>query len=193
MRKIMIGVFLLSSLGSVLYSQEINEKEGMKVLEQIRKEIQAEEKAKQKAIEEAEKAKKEEEKARIVEEKNKEKKGKKIIEEIKRDMNESLEEKVFRSENSPEARIAAAGAAFEIGKERIAFLKVEEEEIIKLEESLGIEANENRIFLGQKFDEVYDKFNSNNNEIELLLLENEKLKEYLTRLDKMEQKVKAGN
>lgn len=193
MRKIMIGVFLLSSLGSVLYSQEISEKEGMKVLEQIRKEIQAEEKAKQKAIEEAEKAKIAEEKARITEEKNKEKKGKKIIEEIKRDMNESLEEKVFRSENSPEARIAAAGAAFEIGKERIAFLKVEEEEIIKLEESLGIEANENRIFLGQKFDEVYDKFNSNNNEIELLLLENEKLKEYLTRLDKMEQKVKAGN
>jgi hypothetical protein len=38
MRKIMIGIFLLSSLGSVLYSQETNEKEGMKVLEQIRKE-----------------------------------------------------------------------------------------------------------------------------------------------------------
>lgn len=193
MRKIMIGIFLLSSLGSVLYSQETNEKEGMKVLEQIRKEIQAEEKAKQKAIEEAEKAKKAEEKARMAEEKDKEKKGKKIIEEIKRDMNESLEEKVFRSGNSPEARIEAAGAAFEIGKERIAFLKIEEEEIIKLEEALGIEANENRVFLGQKFDEVYDKFNSNNNEIELLLLENEKLKEYLIRLDKMEQKVKTGN
>ena len=113
--------------------------------------------------------------------------------EIKRDMNESLEEKVFRSGNNPEARIEAAGAAFEIGKERIAFLKIEEEEIIKLEEALGIEANENRVFLGQKFDEVYDKFNSNNNEIELLLLENEKLKEYLIRLDKMEQKVKTGN
>ncbi|WP_176893040.1 hypothetical protein LIY46_13460 [Fusobacterium varium] len=193
MRKIMIGIFLLSSLGSVLYSQETNEKEGMKVLEQIRKEIQAEEKAKQKAIEEAEKAKKAEEKARMAEEKDKEKKGKKIIEEIKRDMNESLEEKVFRSGNNPEARIEAAGAAFEIGKERIAFLKIEEEEIIKLEEALGIEANENRVFLGQKFDEVYDKFNSNNNEIELLLLENEKLKEYLIRLDKMEQKVKTGN
>lgn len=193
MRKIMIGIFLLSSLGSVLYSQETNEKEGMKVLEQIRKEIQAEEKAKQKAIEEAEKAKKAEEKARMAEEKDKEKKWKKIIEEIKRDMNESLEEKVFRSGNNPEARIEAAGAAFEIGKERIAFLKIEEEEIIKLEEALGIEANENRVFLGQKFDEVYDKFNSNNNEIELLLLENEKLKEYLIRLDKMEQKVKTGN
>ncbi len=193
MRKIMIGIFLLSSLGSVLYSQETNEKEGMKVLEQIRKEIQAEEKAKQKAIEEAEKAKKAEEKARMAEEKDKEKKGKKIIEEIKRDMNESLEEKVFRSGNNPEARIEAAGAAFEIGKERIAFLKIEEEEIIKLEEALGIEANENRVFLGQKFDEVYDKFNSNNNEIELFLLENEKLKEYLIRLDKMEQKVKTGN
>ena len=38
-----------------------------------------------------------------------------------------------------------------------------------------------------------DKFNSNNNEVELLLLENQKLKEYLSRLDRMEQKVKAGN
>lgn len=193
MRKIVIGIFLLSSLGSILYSQEISEKEGMKVLKEIRKEIQLEEKEKQKAIEEAEKAKKAEEKARLAAEKDKEKEGKKVIEEIKRDMNESLEEKVFRSENNPEARIAAAGAAFEIGKERVAFLKMEEEEIIKLEESLGIEADKNRVFLGQKFDEVYDKFNSNNNEIELLLLENEKLKEYLTRLDQMEQKVKVGN
>ena len=108
-------------------------------------------------------------------------------------MNESLEEKVYRSDNNPESRIAAAGAAFEIGKERMAFLKMEEEEIVKLEEVLGMEPNENRVFLSQKFDEVYDQFNSNNNEIELLLLENEKLNEYLTRLDKMEQKVRAGN
>ena len=88
---------------------------------------------------------------------------------------------------------AAAGAAFEIGKERMAFLKMEEEAIVKLEEVLGMEPNENRVFLSQKFDEVYDQFNSNNNEIELLLLENEKLNEYLSRLDRMEQKVRAGN
>ena len=138
-------------------------------------------------IEDAEKAKAEEEKARIAAEKAEEKKGKKILEDIRRDMNESLEEKVFRSENNPEARIAAAGAAFEIGKERMAFLKMEEEEIMKLEEVLGMEPDENRVFLSQKFDEVYDQFNSNNNEIELLLLENEKLNEYLSRLDKMEQ------
>ncbi|MCB8651083.1 hypothetical protein LJD95_17290, partial [Fusobacterium ulcerans] len=120
--------------------------------------------------------------ARIAAEKAEEKKGKKILEDIRRDMNESLEEKVFRSDNNPEARIAAAGAAFEIGKERMAFLKMEEEEIIKLEEVLGMEPDENRVFLSQKFDEVYDQFNSNNNEIELLLLENEKLNEYLSRL-----------
>lgn len=187
MKKI-LGIFLLiSCLGATtLYSQEISEKEGKKVLEQIRKEIQAEEKAKQKAIEDAEKA-------RIAAEKAEEKKGKKIIEEIRRDMNESLEEKVFRSENTPEARIAAAGAAFEIGKERMVFLKMEEEEIMKLEEVLGMEPDENRVFLSQKYDEVYDEFKSNNNEIELLLLENEKLNEYLNRLDKMEQKVRAGN
>ena len=191
MKKI-LGMFLfLSCLTTALYSQEVSEKEGRKVLEQIRREIQAEEKAKLKAIEDAEKAKAEEEKARIAAEKAEEKKGKKILEDIRRDMNESLEEKVFRSDNNPEARIAAA--AFEIGKERMAFLKMEEEEIVKLEEVLGMEPNENRVFLSQKFDEVYDQFNSNNNEIELLLLENEKLNEYLSRLDRMEQKVRAGN
>ena len=179
MKKIITLFLFLSCLTTALYSQEISEKEGKKVLEQIRKEIQAEEKAKQKAIEDAEKAE--------------EKKGKKIIEEIRRDMNESLEEKVFRSENTPEARIAAAGAAFEIGKERMVFLKMEEEEIMKLEEVLGMEPDEKRVFLSQKYDEVYDEFKSNNNEIELLLLENEKLNEYLNRLDKMEQKVRAGN
>ena len=192
--KKMLGVFLfLSCLTTALYSQEVSEKEGKKVLEQIRWEIQAEEKAKLKAIEDAEKVKAEEEKAKVAAEKAEEKKGKKILEDIRRDMNESLEEKVFRSENNSEDRIAAAGAAFEIGKERMAFLKMEEEEIMKLEEVLGMESDENRVFLSQKFDEVYDQFNSNNNEIELLLLENEKLNEYLSRLDRMEQKVRAGN
>ena len=193
MKKAITMFLFLSCLTTALYSQEVSEKEGRKVLEQIRREIQAEEKAKLKAIEDAEKAKAEEEKARIATEKAEEKKGKKILEDIRRDMNESLEEKVFRSDNNPESRIAAAGAAFEIGKERMAFLKMEEEEIIKLEEVLGMEADENRVFLSQKFDEVYDQFNSNNNEIELLLLENEKLNEYLSRLDRMEQKVRAGN
>ena len=56
-----------------------------------------------------------------------------------------------------------------------------------------MEPNENRVFLSQKLDVVYDQFNSNNNAIELLLLENEKLNEYLSRLDRMEQKVRAGN
>ncbi|MCB8651008.1 hypothetical protein LJD95_16910, partial [Fusobacterium ulcerans] len=65
MKKI-LGIFLLlSCMTTALYSQEVSEKEGRKVLEQIRKEIQAEEKAKLKAIEDAEKAKAEEEKARI--------------------------------------------------------------------------------------------------------------------------------
>ena len=193
MKKIIVSIFLLSILGTTLYAQEISEKEGMKVLEEIRKEIRMEEKEKERAAKEAEKIKAAEEKARIAAEKAEEKKGKKIIEDIRRDMNESLEEKVFRSENTPETRIAAAGAAFEIGRERMAFLKMEEEEIMKLEEVLGMETDENRVFLSQKFDEVYDKFKTNNNEIELLLLENEKLNEYLSRLDRMEQKVRAGN
>ena len=189
-----VFIFLmLSNFVILAYSQEISEKEGKKVLEQIRKEIQREEREKEKAAKEMQKAKEAEEKARIAAEKAEEKKGKKVIEEIRRDMNESLEEKVFRSENTPEARIAAINAAFETGRERMTFLRAEEEEILELEKTLGIEDSDRNVFLSQKFDEVYDKFKTNNNEIELLLLENEKLNEYLSRLDRMEQKVKAGN
>ena len=181
MKRITGVILFLSCLTTILYSQEISEKEGRKVLEQIRREIQFEEKAKQKAIEEAEKA-------RIAAEKEKEKKGKKILEDIRRDMNESLEEKVFRSENDPEVR----AAAFETGRERMAFLKMEEKEIMDLEKDLGIEGEENRVFLSQKFDEVYEEFNSKNAEVQNLSDENKKLNEYLTKLDRMEQKVKTG-
>ena len=193
MKKIIVSIFLLSILGTTLYAQEISEKEGMKVLEQIRSEIKAEERAKQKAIEDAKKAEEEAEKARIAAAKEEERKGKKIIEDIRRNQNESLEEKVFRSENTPEARMAAAKEALKIGKDRMVFLREEEEEIMKLEEAIGINPNEKREFLSQKYDEVYDEFESNNSEIELLLHENEKLNEYLSRLDKMEQKIRIGN
>lgn len=193
MKRIVITIFLLANLATVIYSQEITEKEGMRVLKQIRKEVQLEKKEKARAVREAEKIKAAEEKAKISAEKAEEKKGKKILEEIRRDMNESLEEKVFRSENNPEARMVAAEKAFEIGRERMAFLKAEEKEIMELEKSLGIEDANRDVFLGQKFDKVYDEFKSNNNELEILLLENEKLKEYLSRLDRMEEKVKAGN
>ncbi|HBJ78874.1 hypothetical protein [Fusobacterium sp.] len=193
MKRIVITIFLLANLATVIYSQEITEKEGMRVLKQIRKEVQLEEKEKARAAREAEKIKAAEEKVKISAEKAEEKKGKKILEEIRRDMNESLEEKVFRSENNPEARMVAAEKAFEIGRERMAFLKAEEKEIMELEKSLGIEDANRDVFLGQKFDKVYDEFKSNNNELEILLLENEKLKEYLSRLDRMEEKVKAGN
>lgn len=193
MKRIVITIFLLANLATVIYSQEITEKEGMRVLKQIRKEVQLEEKEKARAAREAEKIKAAEEKAKISAEKAEEKKGKKILEEIRRDMNESLEEKVFRSENNPEARMVAAEKAFEVGRERMAFLKAEEKEIMELEKSLGIEDVNRDVFLGQKFDKVYDEFKSNNNELEILLLENEKLKEYLSRLDRMEEKVKAGN
>ena len=193
MKKIMTKFIFLFCLTTALYSQEISEKEGMKVLKQIRKEIRMEEKSKERAAKETEKIKAAEEKAKISAEKAEEKKGKKILEDIRRDMNESLEEKVFRSENNPEARMVAAEKAFEIGRERMAFLKAEEKEIMELEKSLGIEDVNRDVFLGQKFDKVYDEFKSNNNELEILLLENEKLKEYLSRLDRMEEKVKAGN
>ena len=61
-----------------------------------------------------------------------------------------------------------------------------------LEKDLGIEGEENRVFLSQKFDEVYEEFNSKNVEVQNLSDENKKLNEYLTKLDRMEQKVKVG-
>ncbi len=182
MKKITRVILFLSCL-TISYSQEINEKERKKELEQIRKEIQFEEKAKQKAVIDAEKAK-------IAMEK--EKKGKKVLEDIRKDMNESLEEKVFRSKNNSAERITAATKAFEVGKERMSFLKIEEEEIKELEKVLGVEAEENRVFLSQKFDEIYEEFNLKNDEAQNLSSENKKLNEYLSKLDTMEQKVKMG-
>ncbi|WP_270852671.1 hypothetical protein, partial [Fusobacterium varium] len=149
-RKKILFIFLFFSFSVFYvstYSQEISEKERMRVLKQIRKEVQLEEKEKARAAREAEKIKAAEEKVKISAEKAEEKKGKKILEEIRRDMNESLEEKVFRSENNPEARMVAAEKAFEIGRERMAFLKAEEKEIMELEKSLGIEDVNRDVFL----------------------------------------------
>ena len=179
------GFIFLFCLETLIYSQEISKKEGMKIIKQIRREIEIEKKAKEKIV-------KDEEKAKVVAKKEEEKKGKKILKNIRRDINESLEEKVFRSENTPEARINAIGAAFKIGKDRMTFLNIEEEEIMKFEANLGVERNNKNVLLGQKFDKVHDKFKTNKNDIEILLVENEKLREYLSRLYNMEQKVKTG-
>ena len=111
-----------------------------------------------------------------------EKEGKKVIEDIRRDLNESLEEKVFRSKNTIETRTASGEAAFETGKE-----------IMEFEEILGMEANENRVFLSQKFDEIHKEFNFNKNEIESISIENKKLNEYLSKLNNIEQKIRTGN
>lgn len=122
-----------------------------------------------------------------------EKEGKKVIEDIRRYLNESLEEKVFRSKNTIETRTASGEVAFETGKERMAFLKMEEKEIMEFEEILGMEANENRVFLSQKFDEIHKEFNFNKNEIESISIENKKLNEYLSKLNNIEQKIRTGN
>ncbi len=58
MKKTITLFLFLSCLTTILYSQEVNEKEGRKVLEQIRKEIQREEKEKQKAAEKHKRLKK---------------------------------------------------------------------------------------------------------------------------------------
>ena len=48
-----------------------------------------------------------------------------------------MRKKVFRSKNTIETRTASGEAAFETGKERMAFLKMEEKEIMEFEEIWG--------------------------------------------------------
>ncbi len=57
---------------------------------------------------------------------------------------------------------------------------------------LGVGADENRVFLSQKFDEIHEEFNLKNDEVQNLSSENKKLNEYLSKLDTMEQKVRSG-
>ncbi|MGL4687384.1 MAG: hypothetical protein ACRCVS_01710 [Fusobacteriaceae bacterium] len=180
MKRILQLLVILSCLTTTLYSQNTN-KEGMKRFEQIRKEMKAEEKAKEDAIKKEKKAKE------VALKKQKER-----VKAIRRDMNESLEEKVFRSENTPVARKEAIATAFKVGKERMYFLKLEEEEINKFEKELGIEKAEDKNFLNEKFDEIHAKFESATTESEFVAFENEKLREYLSKLNKMEEQIRLG-
>ncbi|BBA53269.1 hypothetical protein FV113G1_P10700 (plasmid) [Fusobacterium varium] len=115
-------------------------------------------------------------------------KGKKIIKEIKKELNESLEEKVFRESNSKYSKVLAADRAFEIGKERLFFIENEEKEILDISKFLNLEID-NKSFLSLQFNEVHNQFNIQKKQIEHLIEENEKLYKYLKQLEEMEKKL----
>ena len=117
--------------------------------------------------------------------------AKKVMKEKRAELFESLEEKVFRAPNGTKAKIQATDAAFDVGKKRMYYLQREEDQIRALESELGMEEVEHN-FLTEKYDAVMEEFKTTKNEIEALELENRKLKEYLARLNAMEQRAKGG-
>lgn len=127
-------------------------------------------------------------KSEIIKENKQVEEGKKVLNEIKEDLNESLELKVLRSDKDLESRISAASHAFDVGEDRLDFIRSEENEIKKFEKEAGIK-NKN-IFLAQQFDEVHKTFNENKNKAESLMKENEKLNVYIEKLNEMENQIK---
>ena len=117
--------------------------------------------------------------------------AKKVMKEKREDLFESLEEKVFRAPSGTKAKIQATDNAFDIGKKRMYYLQREEDQIRALESELGMEDADHN-FLTEKYDAVMEEFKTTKNEIEALELENKKLKDYLRRLNAMEQRAKGG-
>lgn len=116
------------------------------------------------------------------------KKGKKILNEMKKELNESLELKVLRSGSNLENQIVASEEAFKIGFDRMTFLKNEEEQLLALEE--GIHEKSNTKLLYGEFEETYENFNKVKENADKLMAEDKQLKEYLNNLNQMERKLK---
>ena len=117
--------------------------------------------------------------------------AKKVMKEKRAELFEPLEEKVFRAPSGTKAKIQATDNAFDIGKKRMYYLQREEDQIRALESELGMEDVEHN-FLTEKYDAVMEEFKTTKNEIEALEIENRRLKEYLRRLNAMEQRAKGG-
>lgn len=114
-------------------------------------------------------------------------KGKKIIREIRHDMNEPLQAKVARAEGGITEKMKAADLAFQRGDERIAFVRNEENEIIAMQEALGIEVEDK--FLSKEFDKSRANYQETKAKTEALLKENEKLRLQLAKLQEMKAKL----
>ena len=115
------------------------------------------------------------------------KKGERRFYEIKSEINEPIEKKVFKNQKN---KIETTKEGFKIANERLEFLLLEEAEIVKLEKQLGINLNEKNKFSGEEFKKIYEKFMQESNTLEKLKLENFKLNEQLKRLNVIEKELK---
>lgn len=115
---------------------------------------------------------------------------KKVMQEKREDLFESLEEKVFRASNGSKSKLQATDIAFDIGNKRMYYLQNSEDQIRALESELGMEEIDHN-FLTEKYNNVMEAFKTTKNEIESLEIENKKLKEYFTKLNTMENRAKG--
>ena len=110
----------------------------------------------------------------------------------RRELNESIEERIFKSSSKDlKTKIEVTKETYKLGKDRIDFLLEEENQLISLEKAIGIEKKPSEtVYLNKKYDEIGEKIKKSNSVSEILMLENEKLESYLERLDGMEKELK---
>ena len=214
MKIVLLSLIIFASLQAGASS----ERAGKKRLEQLRTEMKKEEKAERRKIENQ---KKEEEKVerQKEEEKAERQKAQTSLEEVpvvimeeeimpikeaekatvskrelykkRRELNESIEERVFKSSKDLKTKIEVTKETYKLGKDRIDFLLEEENQLISLEKAIGIEKKPSEtVYLNKKYDEIGEKIKKSNSVSEILMLENEKLESYLERLDGMEKELK---
>lgn len=113
-------------------------------------------------------------------------KGRRRFYEIKAEINDPIEKKVFRNQENKDEVLKEG---FKNADKRLTFIFLEEAEIIKLEKELGIKNDENNRFNGEEFKKIYEKYTLESNSLEKLKLENIKLNQHLNRLNIIEKEL----
>ena len=206
MKIVLLSLIVFASL----QAEASSERAGKKRLEQLRSEMKKEEKAERQKME---KQRKEEEKAERqksenqksqtnleeapvviipIEEAEKKTVSKRELYKKRRELNESIEERIFKSSSKDlKTKIEVTKETYKLGKDRIDFLLEEENQLMSLEKAIGIEKKPSEtVYLNKKYDEIGEKIKKSNSVSEILMLENEKLESYLERLDEMEKELK---
>ena len=113
--------------------------------------------------------------------------GEKRFNEIRSEINEPIETRVFKNLKE---KNKAIDEGFENSKKRLAFLLLEESEVKEWEKKLGIDSKEENRFNGVEFKKVYSQYASESNSVEKLQMENQKMYQYLERLNSIESELK---
>lgn len=192
MKKLMVLCLLILSY-NILFAQSTAEE----LMEKFREKIRVEEQQKLEETRKAEELRLEEEKRQAEESKKieearilKEKEAMTLIEERRREYEESLVEKVYRPGNDVDKQIKATDRAFVVGEQRVSFKRVDEQNILAEEKRKGIEKDHSKEFVSEKFDEVYEKYKASEEEIKMLLKQQEEIKANLRKVEEMERKIK---